>query len=238
MVSRVVEPVPLEPERPEAGSVSLTDRPAIPSAEHPLARQHRDEVRLDERPGPVGDAGEPVACPRLGSPRAHLAGPRIDVGINQAENGAHLEAPVECRNRHGPENPDARGLVPIRLALLDTNLLLLFVLGRIDTQQVGKAKRTEEFYPYGLLNKRGMQAVNFNHLLEVGPSSVDGDGWLSVGTWVTGHVLGWTPGSLVAFGDGLLKRAEEDSRVRAVVGGALLQMGLLCCGTAHPAGYR
>jgi hypothetical protein len=57
MVPGIVQPVPLESEGSQPLSVIITSLPAIDPTEHTFTWQHRLEVLLDPRPGPVGNSG-------------------------------------------------------------------------------------------------------------------------------------------------------------------------------------
>jgi hypothetical protein len=92
VVPRIVQPVALEPERPEPRPVRGAHGPAIQAAEDTLTREHRSEVLGDEWPRPVRHTREPVARPCFGAPGTYLAGFRSNVGIHEPENGAHLES--------------------------------------------------------------------------------------------------------------------------------------------------
>jgi len=91
VVPRIVQPVALEPEGSQPLSVIVASLPAIDPTEHALTRQHRLEVLLDPRPGPVGNSGDAIAGPGLRASGPHFSRAPIDVGIHQTQDRSDLE---------------------------------------------------------------------------------------------------------------------------------------------------
>jgi hypothetical protein len=109
VVPRLVQPVDLEAERAEPLAVHVARLVAIDPPENPLAWEHGSQVRLHERPGPIGHPGDAIARPGFRAPRLHLARPQIHVSVHQGEDCRDLEPGGEIGRHPSDRNCSSKG---------------------------------------------------------------------------------------------------------------------------------